>query len=141
MRLLTGMIRGVLPWSSKIAGSVLLVMFCASASLAAMNALSFQSDTIAQTIHPANESPVKTSAGMNRDCFSGYFPNVSSVIIALEGKDMPAGPMAECSDETAAITLHKGDKIVWSLAPSPGMFSLNPIDDIKNLQVLLQFRF
>jgi len=85
---------------------------------------------------------MKTFAGMNRDCFTGYFTNVSSVIIALERKDMSVGSMNECFEETAAITLHKdGDKIIWSLAPSLAMFSLNPIDDIKNLQVLLQYRF
>ena len=60
----------------------------------------------------------------------------------MEGKDLAFGSMNECFEETAVITLRKeGDEIMWGLAPSLGKFSLNPIDDIKNLQVLLQYRF
>lgn len=126
----------------KYLAAFFLVMFYASASPAAMNDLSLSSDTIAQTMHATNESPIKASIGINSECFTGYFTNFSSVIIALEHKAMPVGSMNACFEETAAITLHKGgDKIIWSLAPSLGRFSLNPIDDIKNLQVLLQYRF
>jgi hypothetical protein len=137
-----GMIRGVIQWSSKISSGVFLFMFCASASLAATNDLNMLSDTVAQTIHRTNESPIKTSVGINSECCTGYFTNFSSVIIAPESNDVPVGLMNECFEETATITLHKdGDKIIWSLAPSLGRFSLNPIDVIKNLQVQLQYRF
>ncbi len=58
-----------------------------------------------------------------------------------ERKDIPA-TRYECLDETPAIALHKhGDDTIWSLAPSLSKVSLNPIDDIKNLQVLFHFRF
>ena len=142
MRLLAGIIRGVIQWSSKISSGVLLVMLYASASLAVTNDLSLSSDTIAQAIHPTNGSPIKTPVRINSECFTGYSTNFSNVIIALEHEDMPVGSMNECFEETAAITLHKdGDRIIWSLAPSLARFSLNPIDTIKNLQVLLQYRF
>lgn len=63
------------------------------------------------------------------------------MISALERKDIPVGSMKESLEEAVAIALHRdGDKI-WSLAPSLCKVSLNPIDDIKNLQVLLQYRY
>jgi hypothetical protein len=137
-----GMIRGVIQWSSKISSSVFLVIFCASASLAASNDLSLLSDTIPKKIHQTNESPIKTSRGINSECFIGYSINFNGVINATERKDMPVGSMNECFEDTAAITLHKdGDQIIWSLAPSLDWFSLNPIDNIKNIHVQLRYRF
>jgi hypothetical protein len=119
-----------------------IVIFFASASLAAAKNLSLPSDTIAQTMHPTIESPIKTAVGINNAFFTEYFTNLRSVIAAHERKDMPVGAMTERFIETAAISLHKdGDKIIWSLAPSLNKFSLNPIDDIKKLEVLLQYSF
>lgn len=127
----------------KYLAALILATFFASASLAAADDLSLQSDTVSRTMHPTNESPTKISSGINSECFTGYFINLRSVIAAPERKDMPVGSMNECFEDTAAITLHKdGDKIIWSLVPSLlGRFSLNPIDDIKNLQVVLKYRF
>ncbi len=111
-------------------------MFYASVSLATTSNLSLWSDTIDQTIHPT----IKTSG--NSECFTGNFTNFRNVAIVLEGKDMSVGSMNECFEEAPAITLQKdGDKTIWSLVPSLSRFSLNPIDDIKNLQVMLQYRF
>lgn len=113
-----------------------LVMFCASASLATTNDPSLWSDTVDKTIHPT----IKTSG--NSECFTGYFTSFRNMPIVLEREDMPAGSLNECFGETSAITLHKGgDKTVWSLVPSLDRLSLNPIDNIKNLQVLWQYRF
>ncbi len=45
-------------------------------------------------------------------------------------------------EETASIPLHKhGSTTIWSLAPEPGKLSLNPIDMIKNIHLVLQYRF
>jgi len=117
-------------------------MFYASASLAAADDVSLQSDAVAQTMHPTNEPTVETAVGINSDCFIGCFANVRSEIAILDRKNMPVGSMNESLEQATAITLHKdGDKITWSLAPSLERFSLNPIDDIKNLQVVLKYRF
>jgi hypothetical protein len=125
----------------KIIAVFSLFIFYASASLAASNGMSLPSDTIAQTMHPTNESPI-TSVGIDSKFFTGYFTGFRSVITGVEREDMPAGSLNECFGETSAITLHKGgDKITWSLIPSLDKVSLNPIDNIKNLQVLLQYRF
>jgi len=52
------------------------------------------------------------------------------------------GSMNECFEDTAGIAPSKSDdKIMWSLAPLLGKLSLNPMDDINNIQVLLQYRF
>jgi hypothetical protein len=125
----------------KIIAAFYLVIFYASASLAAANGMSFPSDTIAQSMHPTNESPI-TSVGIDSKFFTEYFTSFRSVIAGVERKDSSVGSMNECFEEIAAISLHKdGDKIIWSVAPSLLRFSLNPIEDIKNLQVLLRYRF
>ncbi len=60
----------------------------------------------------------------------------------LGGADMLFGSMNECFEDTAGIAPSKSDdKIMWSLAPLLGKLSLNPMDDINNIQVLLQYRF
>jgi hypothetical protein len=126
----------------KYSAAVCLVMFFASVSLAAANGPSLPYDTIAQTIRPTNESSIKTSLGMNSRCYTGYFTHPRSVIVDLEHGDMTLESNNDCFKETPAIALHKdGDKIIWSLAPSFSKFSFNPIDDIKNLQVMLQYSF
>lgn len=125
----------------KYRAAIFFVMFFVFTTLASANNLRLQSDTIAQTTPPANEIPIETSADINSECFPEYLTNFGSAITVLERKEMPVGSLNECFKKTAAIALHKdGDKIIWSLAPSLGKFSLNPIDDIKNLQVLLQYR-
>ena len=117
-----------------------LVVF--TASLAAANDPGLPSDASAQATCPTNQSPSELSAGINSDCFSGYHINFKSVISALERKDLPVGPMKESIEEAVAIALLRdGDTSMWSLAPSLGKISLNPIDDIKNLQVLLQYKY
>jgi len=117
-------------------------MFYASATLAAANDLSLHADTISPMMQPTNASPLKTTDGIDNEWFARYFANFTSTTTALEAKDMPAISLKEYFEETAAITLHKGgDRNIWSLAPSLDRISLNPIDDIKNLQVLVRYRF
>jgi hypothetical protein len=125
----------------KYLGTFFLVIFCASASLAAVHDLGVPAHIIALTVSPANGSTIMSEES-NNECFAGYDINFRDVILALDHKNMPFGFIKECFDETAAIPLQlDGDKIIWSLAPSLGRFSLNPIDDIKNLQVVLKYRF
>jgi hypothetical protein len=93
-------------------------------------------------MHPTIDSLQNISIGINSDCFTGYFTKFRSVSAALERRDMPIVPTSESLEEAAAITLHKdGDKGIWSLAPSLCKYSFNLLDDIKNFQVLLRYRF
>ncbi len=80
--------------------------------------------------------------GIGSDLFAGYFTEFTSVSSALEHKNMPASPVSEYFEDIAAISIHKNhDKIIWSLVPSLNTYSLNLIDDIKNIRVLLQYKF
>jgi hypothetical protein len=126
----------------KYLAAFLLVMLYASASLASAGDVSLHSDTIDQTMQPTNDPSIETAVGINSDFFIGCFANIRSEINVLERKDMPVGSMNESFEQATAITLRKdGDKIIWSLAPSLDKFSLNPMEDIKNLQLVLKFRF
>jgi hypothetical protein len=119
--------------------ALFLIMIYASASLAAANDPGLFS---AMTMHPTNDSPKNISVEINSDCFAGYFTKFTSLSTDLEHMDMPISWVSECFEETSTITLHKdGDKIIWGLAPSLSRYSLNPIDDIRNIQVLLRYRF
>jgi len=118
-----------------------LFIFYASASLAATNGMSLPSDTIAQMMHPINESPIN-SVGIDSKFFTEYFTGFRSAITCVERKDSSAGSTNEGFEEIAAIALHKdGDKIIWSVAPALLRISLKQIEDIKNLKVLLRYRF
>jgi hypothetical protein len=121
-----------------------LVMFFASSSPAAATSPDLPSVTIARTMRPTNESSVKTSVGIDSECFTGYVTNFRIVIADPERRDnMPVGSINECFEEPAPLALHKdGDKIIWSLAPSLAKLSLNPTDDSKKLPLLLlQYSF
>jgi hypothetical protein len=126
----------------KYSATIVLVIFCASASLAAANDPSLKSDTDAQTMHPGSEPPIQTSGGLTSECFSESFENIGIMITAPEHPNMPVGSMNESVEESVAIALHKdGENIIWSLAPVLGTISLKPIDNINNLQILLKYRF
>jgi hypothetical protein len=121
-----------------------LVLFLASASPAATNGPGLPFVTPARTVQPANESSIKTSVEIDSECFTGYFINFRIVIAHPErGDNMPVGSINECFEDPAPLALHKdGDKIIWSLAPSLGKLSFNPIDDSKKLPLLLlQYSF
>jgi hypothetical protein len=125
----------------KYAAPIFLAIFCASASLAAANDLNMQSAADART-HPGKEPSVQTSSEFTSESYTEYFKNTRSMITAPEHKDMPAGSMEESLEDSVAITLQKdGDKIIWSLGPTLRTITLNPIEDINNLQVVLKYRF
>ncbi len=118
-----------------------LLIFSAPVSFAAASNLGFESDTTSQMMNSTNELPEIKSEGINVVCFSAYATNFRSVVSALDRRDT-SGSMNGCFVETATIPLHKDDnKVIWSLTPSLSTSSLNPIDDIKNLQVMLKYRF
>jgi hypothetical protein len=100
-----------------------------------------QSAADAQT-HPGNEPPVQTAYGFNSESYTEYFSNFRIMTTAPEHPDMPVGSVEESLEESVAIPLQKdGDKIIWSLGPTLRTITLNPIEDINNLQVVLKYRF
>jgi len=134
----------MLPFNNlrKFLTAFFLVTIYASATLAAANDQSLPFNLVTETTNLTNPLPRKTSVWNNSECYPGYFASYKSFATAVEGEDSPSGSMKDCFEETAVIALREdGDKITWGLAPSLGRFSLNPMDDIKNLQVLFQYRF
>jgi hypothetical protein len=80
--------------------------------------------------------------GFNNDFFTGDFTKFTSTSSVLEYKDISGSPMSQYLQDITTISLQKDHgKIIWSLAPSLSTYSLNPIDDIKNVQVLLRYKF
>jgi hypothetical protein len=119
-----------------------LVMFFASSSPAAATSPDLPSVTIARTMRPTNESSVKTSVGIDSECFTGYVTNFRIVIADPERRDnMPVGSINECFEEPAPLALHKdGDKNL-GIAPSLAKFSPNPIDDSRNSPTSVTVQF
>ena len=122
-----------------------LVTFSACASLAAGNDFSIGPDTPSQAVKQTRESSGTTSAGVNNLCLSAYGTNFGNTATSLE-RTVSAASVNECFEDTAPtplhISLHKDEgKVIWSLAPSFSRLSINPIDDIRNLQVVLKYRF
>jgi hypothetical protein len=116
------------------------LVICASASFAAANGQGLPSDMNDPMMHSTYESSIKTCLGTGSECFTGYSTSSGNTIADMERSNIPVGSMNDFFKETAAITLHKeGDRIIWSLAPSVSKFSLNPIEDVKKLQVMLHF--
>ncbi len=123
----------------KYVAALFLVMIYASASFAATNGLDLFPFL---TADPKDDSSNNISIEINNDCFAGYFTNSTKVNTTPEYRDMPVGSVSECLEEAASIALRKdGTTIIWSLVPVLTTYSLNPIDDIKNIQVLLQYKF
>jgi hypothetical protein len=123
----------------KSLGAILLIAICASSSIAAAESTGLFS---AQKMNPTNDLPNNVSVGINSDFFADDFTKFTSVNSTREHRDMPASPASERIEDITSISLHKDhDKTIWSLAPSLYTYSFNPINDIKNIQVLLRYKF
>jgi hypothetical protein len=128
----------VLPFKKSLI-AVFLIAICTATSIAGAKSIDLFS---AQKMNSTNDLPYNISVGINNDYFAGDFTKFTTVSSAFEHKDMPASSVDEYFEDITAISLHKDhDKIIWSLAPSLYTYSLNPISDIKNIQVLLRYRF
>lgn len=118
---------------------LLMIFIFASSSFAAANDPGLVS---ALTMHPTNDPPQNISVVIDNDWFAGFFTKFARASTALEHEGTSIIPADEYFGEAAAITLHKDyDKITWSLVPSLSNYSLNLVDDIKNVRVLLRYRF
>jgi len=119
--------------------AVFLIAICTSTSDALANSVGLFS---AQKMNQTDALLNNTSVGINNDFFAGQYTKLASASFAHEYKEISASPVSQYFEDITTISLHKDhDKITWSLAPSLNTYSLNPIDDIKNVQVLLQYKF
>jgi len=104
--------------------------------------LSYETNTpMSSLASNLNNSP--SSFFTNDSCFTGYFTSLSSLFSNLDKKNNLFSVSAdECFEDKAAITVGKnGDKITWSFVPLFDASGFNPIDAIKNFQVMWQYKF
>jgi hypothetical protein len=124
----------------KFPAALILITVFTSATLAAPKDLDFLASPATPKDSPRS---FQSSTGrINSSCFAGYSIKFIEPNSALDRAGMSESPASECFQDIASIALHKdGGKIIWSLTPSLGKYSLNPIDDLRNIQVLLRYRF
>ena len=116
---------------------IFLIMIYASTSLAAVNNESLSSALI---MNPPKDSSNYISMTINSDWFANDFTKFTpSTTSARTYKPVN---LREFFEKISAISLSKdSDKGIWSLSPTLSKYSLNPVNDIKNIQVLLRYRF
>lgn len=80
---------------------------------------------------------------INSDWFADDFTKLTALNkTTVENKDIHFKSVREYFEDITAISLHKGgDQAAWSLTTSLGKNSLNPINDLKNFQVFLRYKF
>jgi len=121
--------------------AVLLVISSASAVLGAANGQYAPCESPAPSIKTGQEWAINT-IGIESDNLTGYFENRKNAFIALPTSDLPGDSANDLIRDKTAITLHKnGDEVIWSCSPSFSRLGLNPIDNLKNLTIMFQYKF
>ena len=98
-------------------------------------------DTLSSNLTNMNDS--HSSLFTNDSCFIGYFTSLGSIFGSLDKKNNLLSVSAdECFSDKAAITVGKyGDNMTWSFVPLFDASGFNPVDVIKNFQVMWQYKF
>ena len=119
--------------------AALVLVLIATSSFAGENDPGLSS---AFMMHPS-KGPTANVSEEIKSCFTDCFTiSTRRESTTLESRDMDFNPISEALDEAVAITLSKdGDQVIWSLAPTLSTVSLDPKDVIRNVQVLLRYRF
>ncbi len=123
-----------------------LVICCASLAAAAAKPADRLTDSISPSTRPTIDPTTEAWAVINNPYSTGDVTDFRSAITAPSRGDTSLGPAIEYLKDyfrgTANDARHKeGEESRWSLSPSPGRLSLNPLTDIKNMVMLLQYRF
>jgi hypothetical protein len=125
-----------------------IVIFFTAAPCAAGNNINLMSNetntpmnSLSGNFNKVDDSP--SSLFTYDSCFTGYFTSLSSLFGNLTKKNNSFSVSAdECFGDNAAITIGKyGDNVTWSFVPLFDASGFNPVDAIKNFQVMWQYRF
>jgi len=93
-------------------------------------------------MNQSTDSSKNVSLAINSEWLAGDLPKLTSASFTSERRNVPFINVREYFENIAAVSLLKDhDNAVWSLAPSFGKYSINPLNDLKNVQVLLRYRF
>jgi hypothetical protein len=119
--------------------TILFISICAFTSIAEANSRGLFSY---QKLNSTNYLSENQSSGTNSDLFDYNIINFTAVSSTFQHENKSTSSLRKFFEDITAISLQKDhDNVIWSLTPSLNTFSLNPIDDIKNVQVLLRYRF
>ena len=114
-----------------------LIFVCAASASAATNDLSS-----VLAMNPASDAIKNIDVTVANDLFAGDSRKLTSASFISEHKYTPLINVREYFENLSAVSLFKNrDNSVWSLAPSFGKYSANPLSDLKNVQVLLRYKF
>ena len=121
---------------------IYFVLFHSIAAFGVTNEVVLPDDAAAQVREASVPVTQETFADIGIDSIKGYYMPSPGVITVSEHHDVTVGPASAMLKEKTAIILHKdGTEIRWSLAPMLSKLSLNPIENIKNLEWMLEYRF
>ncbi len=123
-----------------------LVICCSSVAAAATKQVDQLTDSFFPTTQPTHNPTTAAGISINDEYFRGFVTDFRSAITAPSRGDMSVGSVKEYLKDyfrgKATVELNKdGEESRWSLAPSLGKLSLNPLTNIKNMVMLLQYKF
>jgi hypothetical protein len=123
-----------------------LIVSYASLTLAAVDQTKKPQDAISERVWPTYGTPMAASIDISREHTKGILPDINGETrrAPLRG-DAPLDGLMDFSQkyfrDNSTFTVFNGAETRWSLAPLSEKFNLNPMTDIRNLEVLLQLKF
>jgi len=130
----------------KICLALFLMVFCTSLAFAASDQTdNKQRDTVAQQVLPTISTPtvalLNITSEYTKECLTDFKEKTKIPMYADPLLEGPTDLLKKDSREQSTFTMFDGGDIRCSVAPLSNKFSLNPIADIMNLEVLLQHKF
>ncbi len=133
----------------KILPVLFLCMFYASLALAAVDQKSSSQNTNFPWVVPTNGSPVPAltditteySKGMPADFGGKTNAAVRLLLAAFPDPSIDPNPAAEYFRDLSTFTFYDDKDTRWNLAPLSDKFTMNPLTDIRNVEVLLQYKY
>lgn len=122
-----------------------LFIFPASLVLAADDQTNTSQDAIAERVWPTHGTPLAALIDITTAYAKGKLTDIKGEDKAPVRGEAPLDGATDFSKkyfgERSTFTVFEGGETRWGLAPLSDKFSLNPMTDIMNLEVLLQYKF
>jgi hypothetical protein len=122
-----------------------LILSHTSLALAALVQTEEPQDAIAERVWPTHGAPMAASIDIAHEFAKEIFTVPDGEKRTPQRGDAPLDGLTDFSQkyfkDTSTFTLFDSAETRWSLAPLSDKFNLNPMTDIRNLEVLLQRKF
>jgi hypothetical protein len=148
MRLMQGLTMNVYKKYFEYIAIFYIIIIFTVAPCAAGDNVNLISDETNTQINILSNNLTKTddlpsSLSTNDSYITGYFAGARNLFGYLDKKyNLLSVSVDDCFVDKSALTIGKyGDKITWSFVPLFDTSSYNPIDAVKNFQVMCRFRF